>query len=504
MARPLIEARTGGRARIKPAQWLAFVAIAVIGLALIALIWMFTSRAIADQAAELRARADQQVRSTAFVLAREVGDELRLIDQSLAIIQDSWAKDADSVDLGQWRQKLFALTDVANDIFIANDQGVIVQGTLPRSIGQGFGSAYVTYPNGSLEIFDAEGTKNPDGKTQAATGKIEARQFLTYIVRPLKSPPGWWLGASYRSEAITKLFSGADLGQEGIVGLVAIKRGGLQAIVGASAQFGEMDIARSDLVEQMRKNDGGVWTGVSPMDRIPRVIAYQRVPGRDLGVIAGIPLETALRPLAGLAVTARAVAFMGSLIVVVLAGLVIRNIAGNRARRHRERVLQRLEMDLVNARQEVAQARARVLLTEPEVGALMSSPTDGVARLDSGQRLRRWNPRFAELAGVQMDTLPAGTPVEDLFRRQAEAGLFGEEPEQAVSARLTILDSTTHAIAPLTQRGPGGETISLHVRGVADGGQLIVLVGPENAALASLPVLTGEEEVESADETTHW
>src|ERR1035438_316822 len=258
---PTLAVRTSKTTTIDPMQWLSLIAIGLISIALIVLIWTLTNRTLADQAFQVRARTDQQVTSVTFVLAREIQDELQLIDQSLAIVQEDWKKNSDTVDLAAWRKQLLALTGVANDIFVADQNGVIVQGTIPQSIGQGFGSAYVTNPNGSLETFDKTGIKDPSDRIPDSADKIEARQFLTYILRPLDKPQGWWIGASYRSEGITKLFAGAKLGQNGVIGLVAVKRGGLQAIVGSAAQFANMDLAQSELIEQIRKNDAGVWAG---------------------------------------------------------------------------------------------------------------------------------------------------------------------------------------------------------------------------------------------------
>ncbi len=125
--------------RIKPVHWITFTAIGLISLGLITLIWTLTARAVEDEEAELRTRTDQQLRSVAFSLANTIAGELRLVGQSLSIIQDEWKKDSDSVDLAAWRKQLLSLTEVADDIFIANDQRIIVQSTLPRSVGQGFG-----------------------------------------------------------------------------------------------------------------------------------------------------------------------------------------------------------------------------------------------------------------------------------------------------------------------------------------------------------------------------
>jgi hypothetical protein len=44
----------------------------------------------------------------------------------------------------------------------------------------------------------------------------------------------------------------------------------------------------------------------------------------------------------------------------------------------------------------------------------------------------------------------------------------------------------------------------MHVRGLSDGGRLILFVGPEHAGLAGVPPMPAESEPETADETTEW
>lgn len=497
------------RTKRDPAQALAFLAMALISAALITLIWTLTEHSIEDQTVETRLRVNQQVKSVASVLARDIQHEMLMVDQSLAIIQDAWKKDSDSVNLGEARKQMLALTAVADDIFVADERRVIVQGTLPKSVGQGFGSAYVSYTNGSLEVFEADGTKAITGRISASSvsgNTITARQFLMYILRPLDRPRGWFVGASYRSEEITKLFAAANLGQGGVVALIELKKGSIQAIAGPSAQLADVSIAGSELLETMKKNESGVWTGSSPFDRINRIIAHQRVPGRDMSVAVGIDVETAMRPVTGLANWARGLATVGSVIVLTIAGLVLWAIGTAQEERRRQRVLERAELDLTNARNELGMARARIPLTEPEMGTLVSSQTDGVARLDQSLRLRQWNGRFAQLTGVPLDLSALGMPFEDLLRRQASAGLFGEEgePEQEVAKRLTIVHNGGQSAIPPMQLGATGESLMMHVRAVSGGGYVITLTGPENALLAPMPPLPSAAVAETAEETTEW
>ncbi len=226
----------------------------------------------------------------------------------------------------------------------------------------------MTYPNGSLETFEADGTNNPDGRIPGADN-IQARQFLMYVLRPLAEPKGWLVGASYRSAEITKLFAGARLGENGVVGLADTKRGALQAIVGSSAQSAEMDISSSELIGQMRKHEAGVWAGTSPMDKVRRIIAFQRLPDRDMSVIVGIATDTAMQPLSGLALLARELAVLGSLIVAILAGIVVWTIVTVQGATGRRVIRERTERELMNARQEFDLARSRTLLTGPAAEA---------------------------------------------------------------------------------------------------------------------------------------
>ncbi len=118
-------------------------------------------RAVQDQRAEIRERAEHALSGQAATIAETVAHELLVIDQSLTVIQEAWKTDSDAVDLEKWQQQMPALLAVADDLFIADDKHVIRQDILPKAIGQGIGSAYVTFPHGSLEQFQSDGTKRP-------------------------------------------------------------------------------------------------------------------------------------------------------------------------------------------------------------------------------------------------------------------------------------------------------------------------------------------------------
>jgi PAS domain-containing protein len=498
----LAEVQRAGDAPAQPVHWLAILCLMLIGAALIALIWLLTQRAIRDETADLRARTEQQVAAVAYVVALDVHGEMRMVDQSLAIIQQMWDAHPERVDLGAWRRRALALSDVTNDIFIANERGIIVQGTLPRSIGQGFGGAYVSYPNGGLELFEPDGTRVPTGRTDLSGvegTRFKARQIVMYLVRPLASPPGFVVGASFRSDAITRLFAGANLGPSGVIALVDLKRGAIQAIVGESAQASQLDVSRSALVELMRNDISGVWTGPTPTDLMPRVIAFQRVEGRPIAVMAGVNIDSAEQSLSDLVAWAYILAILGTTIVVVIAGILIWVVATAQAARRRERDRDLADGNLATARREQTLAVTRAKLNAIEAATLISSPIDGVARVDESLRLRQWNHRFVELSGVALDESARGIRIEDFMSLQASAGMFGnaEQAEHALAARIAAFQTGGFAATRLTQRGTRGEAITMITRPAIDGGFMIILAQTGDTKSDDVPPTDHGAETES-------
>ena len=149
-------------ARIGKAELATCGAVAIVAIALTALIWIVTIRAVQEQQTEIRDRAEQAMVGEAAAMAETIGHELLLIDQSLTILQAAWKADSNSVDLGKWQKQMPALTAVADDLFICDDKHIIRQDILPQAVGQGVGAAYVTFPHGSLEQFESDGTKDKE------------------------------------------------------------------------------------------------------------------------------------------------------------------------------------------------------------------------------------------------------------------------------------------------------------------------------------------------------
>jgi PAS domain-containing protein len=490
---PVEAARTS---RIGKAELAACGAVAIVAFALIALIWIVTIRAVQEQRTEIRDRAEQALVGQAATMAETLAHELLLIDQSLTIIQAAWKADSDSVDLAQWKEKMPALTAVADDLFIADEKHIVRQDILPQAIGQGIGSAYVTFPHGSLEQYESDGTKNKSSfLLQAGTGaSVDARQFLMYIVRPLDQPKGWLLGASYRSTEITKLFAQSALGYNPVVALVDTKRGIVQAVVGPAARRPKTDVSKTPLFGILTRSPAGTWIGDTAIDGIERLHAFHRVGDRDMAVVVAANWSEVMVPAENLAAGARSLAFAASALVVAIGSIVLWELYTIRGHRRQKRILERNRRELDRLRSDEAANSARAHLNAARLQAVIDHTAGGIGLFDSGLHLVQWNHPFLRGIGIE---LHPDMPLDTLLRAQVANGLFGaiRDIEGEVARRDGILRSGDPGGLP--QMGPDHESLILHGLPTAEGGFILLLNGLPGgeAAPGSSPLPEMDERV---------
>ena len=463
--------------RVGKAEILAGGGVTLVVMALIALIWIVTIRAVQDQNAEIQERAEHALEAQAATIAETIGHELLLIDQSLTVIQAAWKQEGQSFQISKWQETMPALFSVADDLFIADDQHVIRQDILPKAVGQGIGAAYVTFPHGSLEQFQSDGTKDRDSLVlmQGDTGQpIDARQFLMYIIRPLEQPKGWLVGASYRSTELTKLFAGASLGYNSVVALVDTRRGVLQAVVGPSARRPKTDISQTPLFGAMKRSPSGTWLGETAIDGVERMHAFHRIADRDMGVVIAANWSEVMALSNNLGSSARSLALVGSGLVVLIGALVLWELSTLRNNRRQRRVLDRNRSELERLRLEETSLTARSQLNAARLKVVIDSTADGIALFDSGLNLVQWNHPFFRGIGIE---LKEHMPLDTVLRAQAAAGLFGvvEDMEAEIGRRVGVL--RTGDPAGVMQPGPNGEQLVLRGLPIAESGFMLLLNG---------------------------
>jgi PAS domain-containing protein len=473
---PVESARAGRMGTLETA---GCAAVAIVAAALIALIWILTLRAMQDQQTELRDRAERALAGQAATIAETVGHELLMIDQSLTVLQAAWKADRATFDLTSWQNKMPALTAVTDDLFIADEQRIIRQDILPKAIGQGVGASYVTFPRGSLEQFQSDGSKPRNALVlQGDAGQpIDGRQFPMYVIRPLDDPKGWLIGASFRSAELTKLFAQAGLGYDAVVALTDVTRGTVQAIIGPAARRPKTNISKSPLFAAMTRSPVGLWLGVTAIDDVERMHAFHRIDNRDMTVLVAANWSEVMAVTNNLAAGTRTLAIAGSALILLIAGLVFWELFTVSGNRRRTRVFERNRNELERLRVEEGVLSAKARLNAARLKIVVDSTADGIALFDSNLRLVQWNHPF--LRGIGID-LAQDMPLDTLLRNQAAKGLFGPVPdaEVEIARRGAVLRSGE--TAGVTQPGPDREILILRGLPITEGGFMLMLNGLES------------------------
>lgn len=473
----------------------ASAAIVAVAMLLSALVWLTTLRSIGEQRVETQAQAERMLAAQAATLAEEMRLELLTIDQTLAVLQAAWDEAPDRFSLTDWAKQLPALTAVTDDLFIADSQQVIVQDILPNAVGQRVGAGYVTFPHGGLDLFERDGRKvRGNGTMVGETGGrlIEGRQYLTYLIRPLARPPGWVIGASFRSEALVKLYGEASLGENALTALIDVRRGAVAALAGSAARRPTVAIAGTPMFLAMKdRAEGGSWDGPSAVDGGQRLHAFRRVPGRDLVVVVAMQRAQALAPARSWAAGAYALAALATLLLLGTAVLVVSVVLTFRRARRRAQRAERDGAAAAALQEDLRGARMRLADFGAELALLRRACPEAVAVVDADLRLTDWTPPFAATSApsAELDPdMPPGPspgpapvrlvpslPLDEWLRDQARAGRFGalEDLEAEVARRMGVLRSDSPL---LTQAGPDGRPWFLRALPMPSGGLLLRLV----------------------------
>jgi PAS domain-containing protein len=484
--------------RVGAMQVLACGAVAVICVALISLIWINTERTIDEQTDDALGRVEAAITTQAATLAAQAQHELQMIDQSLSVLQSAWESDPDTFNLADWRAKMPVLTDVSDDLFIANEKHLIVQDINPAAVGQGIGSAYATFANGSLEPIQSAGPQRRDNALvvgELGSGGV-TRQFLMYLVRPLRKPTGWIMGASYRTSALATVFASAGLGQGGFAALIDTHRGGVQAVAGTAASRPKLDLANTPMyTDMLQRPDGGIWIGHMPIDGQDRIVAFRRVPNRDLIVAMGVMRDRAMAPAETWAAGARTLAAIASLLVLAIGATVLWEAWHWRSTRRRRRALAQAERLVATMQNDLAAARAGAAVRAAQVQAMLGGIAEGVATIDGEHHLTGWNPRFAALSNLAEGVLREGLPLDELLRQQVVAGRFGAPAGTGAEVdRLVAALRPESGSGEVAVTGPDGTGLVLRSQAMPDGGLLLILGRGD-----TLPAPATAEESEAAD-----
>jgi signal transduction histidine kinase/CheY-like chemotaxis protein len=439
-------------------------AILLPALGLLAVTWFGLLRAINTMRQEAETRITARVANQAAGFQEQIQRQILELDQTLRILVGAWEADPAAFDLSAWHGRAAALSDITRDLLLADNHGAIVQSTVPEAVGTNVsGSDYFVY---ALQ----HGRMQNDAFIGQATVDPILRQWHMEVARWVHQADGSFGGvivADWRTSAIDDLFRATSLGTRPLIELVGLDDGKLRAIVGPATGSPDELISDSDMFAALSASPDGTWIGRSAPDSVVRVHAFRRIPGRDLAVVVGVDLDEAMAPT--LAWQNQAVLLAGciSVLIVIIAGMLLRNVALGR-RRQAIQIYDRTMVVAATSQLEVAKAYADAKAAQLE--ATLEGMSDGVAMMDAQFCLVEWNRKFPEVAGVPAQILRIGLPIEDILRAQARSGQFGPVDVEAEVARRLALLRSGGLRGSVERARPDGHIIELRRNPLPDGG----------------------------------
>ena len=466
-------------------------AILLPALGLVALAWFITLATIRGQRDEAITRIVARVTDQANSFQEQIYWQILMLDETLRFVAGAWEIDPRTFKLSAWRDRAVALSGLSQDIWLVDNNGRIVQSTVPDAVGtDDSGRGYFLFAQQQDRMRKSEllaPQTNPDDTHGArdtaddtyigpTTMDPARRQWHVTMARSLHEADGSFAGAvvvGWRVSAVEDLFRAADLGESPLMALVGLSDGRLRAIVGPATGGPGNSIADSEMLATLRGSPDGVWIGRSSIRGVVRVHAFRRIPGHDLAVVVGVDLNDALAPIRAWALEARL--FAGSITLLIIISSAILLLSVTQAYRRRATLaFDRAMLTSANAQLEVAKAHANARTAQLE--ATLDGMSDGVAMVDAQLCLLQWNRHFPEIAGVPREILQVGLSMEDILRAQANSGQFGPvDFEEEVSRRMALLRSDG---GPGTLKGkrPDGHTIEFQRSRLPDGGFVAMYV----------------------------
>ena len=447
---------------------LATLGISIAAAGLLVLVWLNESNAIAVTRGNLAARIEATTSGQAIVLADEIRRELLGVEQSLTILKQAFQAAPEHFDMQAWLNSMPVLTDVVSDVFIADEQRIIRQDINPTSVGLSVETILAKLTGATAQRTDTDDGMLI-GSPLRSVRKFEQPSSLSL---DLDRPDGWTVGALFRTVALARMYAEANLGILGITALIDTEKGRVLAIAGAVPADWNNAIAQSAMFEAMKERQDGIWVGASAPDGIERIHGFHRVPGRDLAVVVAVNRAEAMRPAGAFAEGARLLAW-GSTAVITIGLIAALHLVWTLRDNRRLRDQLYRESALVNGIQsDLAEIRAQLDHRVQQIGALSDGIDEGLLVVDADLRPTEWNERFAVLAGVDLDWLQSGMPLDDLLRNQVRRGDFGTitDIEGEVARRIARLRSGEPNV-----HYRHGRQLSTSARPLREGGLLLLL-----------------------------
>ena len=450
---------------------LGIIAIATV---VIVAIWAVVIASIfsAREAAMDRARAEG--RNLAIAFADEVNHILDTIAGGMEIVAERMRTAHGQFDIHAWARDIPFLSKATIQGAIISPDGKLASTTLD--------------PNpATIDLSDREHFRiHLDRKVEGifigkpVTGRV-SHQITINVTRRVDTEDGRFLGVvmfALSPEHLTTLNTSLDLGARGSIALIGLDNvirvrftrehpDGLDGI----GQSIPSDARPADI----SPNGGGSYIRASFLDHVSRLYTYRRVGDYPLVVTVGTGLQDALSASRPHAITAAAIAGVATLLLVGLAGYLVREINHSTAREIEladERIKlqnanQALERDIALRREVEQQLRA----AQQTLRDAVDSISEGFVIYDHEECFVMSNEPYRRLYPESARLMVRGTPFEEVMWASLDAGWYVE----GIGCETEWLDDRVQAHSdpsgPIEQRLADGRCVMICERRMQNGGR---------------------------------
>lgn len=365
-----------------------FPALALsFGVGAVLVLWTVIALGLASLERSEKASAHRVLANLARSFEGHVERSLDNIDQILAAVALSVAREGFPDDLGDILGDRVGGDPLFHELAVADAQGKVrVRG------GSGSGDSLEGQP------FFTRQRERPDGGllvSEPAAGAVPGRVsvILSHRVSGGDGNFGGVVVASVAPEYFTRFYSSFDLGAGGSVALVSLdgKVRARHVRPSASGAFPRQDeaLAPSTLREVLQRNPQGTLQGPSPVDGVSRLYAYRVMERYPFAVVVGMGEDHAL---ADLATRRMEWTGLGAAVSLVILGLTA--------------VLYRRSLRLCEAEE-----RTRAALEQVRLSAkVFEESSDGIMICDGENRILTVNRAFTTITGYGAEEVIGRNP----------------------------------------------------------------------------------------------
>jgi PAS domain-containing protein len=403
--------------------------IVVVGIVMLVAMWgmVISSIVTAREAAMDRTRSEG--RNLAIAFAAEVTHTLTGVAGAMEVIAQHMREERGRFNIYAWAREIPLLSSATIQGAIIGPDGRLVSTTLdpaPQPIDLSDREHFRIHLDGGFHgIFIG----------QPVTGRVSHRITIN-VTRRVDAEDGRFLGVVMFALAPANLATfnaSIDLGPRGTIGLV-----GLDHVI--RARFTRENPDGLSAIGQAVPNDGlpsnipgngeGSFVKVSAVDHVARLFSYRRVADYPLVGTVGLDLDGALRASRAHATVIAAIAGLNTILLVGLAGFLIREIGRRTAH----------EIALADERRKLQADIARRLEVEQQLRAAQQTLEDAVDSISEGfviydrdDCLVMCNEPHRRLYPEGACLMVPGTPFEQIVWAGLDAGRYidavGCEPE---------------------------------------------------------------------------